>query len=303
MPNPFESSEDTGHLEEHLREGIAAREREAVEPSTPMPDPHDGDLDVSLSEDKPPNREEKKANRFKEAQEAREAAEEKARRLEAELAAERAVARRVPAPQEPMEDPLEKEIDESYRQRQQLADDFEQRRQAGTLTEDTAKDFQSRARKLEEKTTELIYQRTQRKQHANRNPAEDRIMEIRRRHADVADNPKAWQYANGQAQIRMARGEQYSQEFVDDVIEEARKEFKIGRYRDGVPREDRYNSAPRGSGPNPGREKPGKIRMTKTMRQMADHQFSDIENPQERYQKWADGPGKRFIELERKQGR
>lgn len=325
MPNPFNHQDADGgpaadaRLQAQMQADIERRESETDEMLSPGPD-HADDIEVDIGAapseddlfdlDEPQDREGKKRNRYREAKEEAEAEREKRLKAEAENAALRAIqSQSAGVTPVPSSDPLQEEIDKTWQERIRLAEQYNQRTQAGQLSDDDDKRMRSEARKLEEKSQQLQYRKLQRDDAMNVDPRQENITMVKMRHPDVAENGQALNWADGEARKRIAKGEQYSMSLVDEIMEEARREFRLGKYRHGVPSDRktqaRYHGAPRGGGspPSPSDRIPNKVKMTPAMRRMADAAFPGIKDPKKRYQHWAKTAGRSFLEMERSEGR
>jgi len=311
MSNPFshdDSSEEAANdrLQEKLADGIRATEGSI----TKVRDNDDalGDVEISLAPDKEDDdeeeeretRQDKKRNRYREEQERASAAEAQNRRLEAKIAAlevQQQSSRGAPAV-----DPYREELDSNYRARQDIAEKFNAKSSDGSLTDTDRKDMMQRSRELEERGQEIVAERTHARAAAGRSPTEGNMERVMNRHPDVAENREALQYANGLAQMRQAQGERYSTTFVDSVMNETREKFNMGAY--GHPSDvqrARYGAPPSGGG---GRGSgPKSIKMTSDMQKLAYQAYPGISDAKERNKKWAQGPDRRFMELEKQSGR
>lgn len=324
MPNPFEH-DDSGasaadqRMQQQMQTDIQKREQELDEFRSPAPDTED-DIEVDLGSpernedeafdlDPPEDRQDKKRTRYREAVERSEEEREKRLKAEAENAALRAIqSTQMGRPPVPSSDPLQTEIDGVYNERMRLAEQYNDKRQSGQMSDEEDKSLRAKARELEEKSQRLQYRKVQREDAQNRDPVQDRIQAIKLRNPDVAENIEAWNWADGRARMRIAKGEQYSQDLVAEVMEETRREFRLGSHRHGSPSDDRTKAAftapPRGSGPVQRQSgTPGRVKMTPAMRRMADAAFPGIKEPKKRYTHWARTAGRSFLEMEKGEGR
>ena len=285
MGNPFDHDDDT-------------EETEVQETA-----PEKGDDFTPDGEGEQANREEKKANRFKEQLERADAAEAQIGRLNAELAASRVESQRQQRQQTPQEDPYKGRVDDLHTQRDQLDAEWNSKQQAGTLTDDEQKRLRGRSRELDEERIAVLFDKAEARKRANVNPAEERMREVRSQYRDVADNPPAFQWADAKVRLRRAKGEEYSHEMVEEEMNNAREEFGLGKHA-GTKNRGRYASAPGGGGRQSSPEsRTSTMKMTKELKQMADQMYGDIDDEKKRYQHWVNEHGKDFMEAEKAAGR
>lgn len=315
MANPFEYgdqpkrgrgvSEESANdrMEEEFKRRLDNNDGEREDQRDPEPvELDDGGAFSVDTEPQRATRQEKKQDRYKQATERADAAEERMRRLEVDIAAERAAARYQPqAPQQPVRDHVEDAIEANYRDRENITSEFNTLHTAGTLTDEKRNSLISRQKAAERKGQELVWQQMDRRKQANRDPAEDTMNQLTGRYPDVTSNKQAFAWADGETRKRRALGETFDHDLVDSVMEETRKQFKLGKYKNGVPNEQAYASPGKGGGG--GGRSEGKIKMTSGMRSLADASFPHIENDRERWRAWAKTAGKSLLAREAKEGR
>jgi hypothetical protein len=249
MSNPFVHDKDEGGKR---NEDVEPKEEESsLDVSPVVSDPgEDGSIDISMGDDPPPpSRADKKRNRYQEQINARADAEREKARLEIEnlKLRQQLMAGHLPgAP--PQKDPLDEEIEKNYKARTRSYEAFQTKVQAGTLTPQENEAFINEAREMEEKQQALISRREfQKLQAQQRDPASSMKQVIQTRHPDVIAHQDARKWAGGLfAQRSVKEGE--SIELVDEIMDEARKEFGIGKYKDGPPPTDRQKERYQGSG-------------------------------------------------------
>lgn len=257
------------------------------------------------------SRKEKKAQRFRELADAKKRAEEQIETLKKQLELQQQQAmqsaqllqmqQQLATVQNPSgrKDPVDEEIDRIYSARQRLQETYQAKLSQKTLTIDEERQLQREARELEER---LIDARVEKRTRALKNPdpQEAIVNNIRARHVDVYQNEAAIKYAQGLYQMRRARGAQDSMDLVDDCMDEARKEFKMGRFRHGVEpangQRERYAAPPSGANAAPPSLEGARIRMTPEFKRMANSMFAHIPDEAKRLQMWANGPGKQMLE-------
>jgi hypothetical protein len=211
-----------------------------------------------------------------------------------------------PTPQsytpQPQADPIQNELDGIYKRQTQLQEAFAARTQANNLSAEEHKEMLVQARELDEKKQELIATRAiQRAGVAQQNPNTSMQQMLQARYFDLAQNPAAYRWSLGRLQQRLAEGANNRDlSVMDEIADEAREKFRIGRRRNGTPPSDatraRHTGVPTGMTTQP--ERPRGIKMDKHMKRMAIALYPGIPE-KEAYKKWANGPGKKMIEGDR----
>jgi hypothetical protein len=125
---------------------------------------------------------------------------------------------------------------------------------------------------------------------------------LQARYFDLAQNPSAYRWLLGRLQQRLAEGaDNRDLSVMDEIADEARAKFRIGRRRNGPAPSDatraRHTGVPTGMAAPP-KEAPRGIKMDKHMKQMAISLYPNVP-PKEAYKLWANGAGKRMIEGDR----
>jgi hypothetical protein len=305
MPNPFVENEDDIRDEVNKEAAIEEQASQTLEVDA------DGAIDVAFDapEELKPSRDEKKRNRYREEQEGRLKAETENEMLKQELQRLRAQpAPQYVAPPQPQVDPTQQELDSVYDRQQELQNSFMLEQQAGTLTPEKSTEMMSKARKLDERKLELIAQRTNRQSGVGQqDPNAGMRQMLQSRYFDVMQNETAKKWAMGRLQQRLAEGANNSDlSLMDDIAEETRSRFKIGRYRNGNPpseaTKNRHTGAPTGMASTT-QERPRSIKMTPQYRSMANAYAPHIKDDAARYKHWANGPGKALMEEESRRER
>jgi hypothetical protein len=257
-------------------------------------DDEEDPIDVA-PQDRGPSRREKRANRFREAKEEAEraqqaridaernaaAATERARLLEGALQH----ANQQRQQQVVQEDP---EIDNALREQDNIAAEFQARQldRHRPITTDEHKEFIRRARinegRLQEARTRKVLRESGIRPQPNQ--IEQAIMA---RHSDVFANPSAANWAQARRNQKLAEGRPDTMDTLDESMEEARRQFKIGRQREESELRDRLGGAPRGGAVQRSETGRRTVKMTKTFKKMADAKFPHIKNDMERYKAWA----------------
>ena len=121
----------------------------------------------------------------------------------------------------------------------------------------------------------------------------------------MTENQNALHWADGAVRQRIAKGEKYSDRLVDEVMDDARREFNIvrGDRREMSDNErSRYAGSPRSSGPRSDGPQRG-MKMTAVHKRAADAAFGYIEDETERHKKWAKEVGPSYVAAEKQESR
>ncbi len=294
---------------EHMEERAKELEANDDPPEVQTFDPEETlDVKVEDSEEEKVSRNEKRANRYQDAKDERDSHRDRANRLEAELAVARSQSQQqIHRPAAPMDDPLEKELDDTYNQRKQVFSAWEAKRAQGSMTQQDSDDYMNQARKLERKERDLEGDIRDRKRNASRDPNELIRAQIQARHMDVYGDNKAVNWAEGLYQQKIAEGDKDSMELLDDCMDKARMQFRIGKkgragHESSKRDQQRFAGPPRGAGAAAG-PPTRTIKMTHDMRRMADEYGRHIKDQGERMQHWVNGPGRNWIAAEKESGR
>lgn len=268
----------------------------------------DDDDDISATGDAETPRRRKKRNRYGEMARENERLREQAQQDRERIARLEGIASSYPSPQELVaraqpqvtEDPDTAALKENYERQEALLLQYEASKE--DMTPEQARSFRDRARGLQEEASGIVARRAARA--AAPDPRQTAAHAIRARlqanNADVYGNQNALMYARGVYQQLLAEGHPDSEQLHDLAMDRARSKFGMQRRDPRPPSEGtrtRHAGQPRvGSGrPTSGGGKP-RIRMTTEMKEMADIVLGHIKDPRERYQKWANGPGKRHLQ-------
>jgi len=281
-------SNHLGKLRERMGAARAAEE-ESDEVSTDAPEPEEEDEEES---EVAPTRREKRANR-QTARERAAAAEAEAKVLREQLDRVRTPERQQQGPQSAVVD-VDRKIRATYAELERLESEYVAAQQNKTLTPEREREMRDRAQELEIQKMELAAERRE-VQTAPQRRQKELWEQLARDNADVYDNPRARQYAQGRAVQLIAMGEKDSKELHDRVMAEARQVVLGVKPRpDAI---DRQRATGLSAGP---RVAPSTQRSTISMPKgshyykMAVALYPDLE-PNQACQKWAQGPGKRLL--------
>lgn len=162
---------------------------------------------------------------------------------------------------------------------------------------DRQRDFEAKAEELENMRVAAITQAHQ-PQQINE---QDLIRKVAlhnylNSHSDVTHDPKAWEWAHARWVQRKAEGQADTIEMADEVMEEARIKFGKPTRRGRGNKPDaatkaRLSGVPAQSAGG-GAGEVGLVRMNAMERKMAREMYDKL-SPEQAYQKWANGPGKK----------
>lgn len=317
--DPQDEQQANQDLLERFNEQIQPDESE---PQAPPPSQDDDEPELSVDESPEEDddesgkktRQEKKRDRFKQLKEERDEERKRAQELEKRLASieQRAAAYPDPntlqqhllqrgQPQQAQEDPTDSELQDVYSQQEQL---FQYANaQWNNLDRTEREKIQKRARDLDEKKAELLYQKAAKK-HQPQQPDQRQLVrqtlqaQIQHEHSDVYQNPAAVQYANGEYARLRHQGYPDSMETLKQAMDSARGAFGMKRraseaVKPTEAQRRRLAGMPKGGGE--GGAKRRTIKMTQDYKDMADAAFPNIEDDAKRYQHWANTVGKKLV--------
>lgn len=192
---------------------------------------------------------------------------------------------------------IDKEIRRTTAEQKRLFEEYSAK--AGKLSASEEQEFHDRALNLEVAKNTLIIDRREALM-APQRQREQRISELKARHPDVFANPAAERYAQAVWNAKMARGEPDVPEAVDAAMEEARQVI-LGKRPppDKAARSRATGMGSLGRFVSPQKEVQ-QIRMPKgsDYDKMARAAYPNLD-PAAARQKWANGPGRGILELQR----
>jgi hypothetical protein len=271
------------------------------------------DDELIVEADKPGDSPEVKAAR---AQKRRERAQERERerkeqaselaQLKQEIATERAERARLQGfvaalpqaqPENAGKDPYAAALDQVYEKQGEAYNAYQAELKAGTLNETRVKHYERISRDLEEQKGR-IHARQVVDADVARQRQEAAQQPYVHKYPDVYNNPQAFEYAKGEFAKRNARsrvtGEQITNESVDEIMEETRTVFKLGkRPAPSRTERDRMSGISSASGGGSSQEAGRGIQKTKELQRMAESLYSDL-TPEKAWQKWVDSAGRQL---------
>lgn len=201
-----------------------------------------------------------------------------------------------PRQRESAEDPYQAKLDAIESERSNAYAAAQAEIKAGTMDEKRSKHYEQLGRDIEERRVQLLVEKQLSRAAAAasvRKPQEEAQQFYRSKYPDVYRDPKAYAYAEAEWKKRtVALGQQPTDELLDEVMNEARTQFKLGpKPQATVTERARMTGIPSsGSSGGDGKGSSGVI-MTPEFRKMAEAKYSDLPQKQA-WQKWADNEGK-----------
>lgn len=314
MANPIfeDDSEDGGNdADKAAVDKMKARIAEAQD-EAPVVDDETPVIAVSEEEDDGEerlSRDEKKRNRFREAQERAEAAEREAAHYRSLYeTSQRPAPREDPAPGE---DPKVKEVDnklaEVRRRQKLLYQEFLAKQ--GKLSQQEIDQYERDNHSLRDEEGELIYERRRLReapQEEARRKADAQRAIYQQKYGDIYAHERSREaliYAEGvykQSLVRNA-GRKTPEQLMDEAMDAARRDV-LRTVKRPAPSEStrrRYAGEPSGPAAGAGDRDVVSVPMTKEYRRMATALYPGMpEN--EAYKRWAKGPGKRIIQAQQR---
>lgn len=199
-----------------------------------------------------------------------------------------------PQPSAPGKDPYEAQLDAVYERQREAYTAAQAEIKAGTWDEARQKHYENIARSVEaDKTRILVAQGIARDQLNRRAEAAQQIWV--NKYPEVYGNPRAYQFAAATFERRKALGEAVSNELIDDVMNEAITQFKLGKKSAPSASEKSRLSGVPSSGAGSGSSRNEGIQMTPELRRMAVAAYSELPEA-EAVKKWVNTTGKKLRE-------
>ena len=199
-------------------------------------------------------------------------------------------------------DPIQQELDSIYDEQNMLYESYAALQRSNGMTADKQREYQKRARQLEERKYSAMARRNQPQQPQQQgNGAAEAIHAILRgRYSDVYDDQRALAYANAEFHRRRALGEPDSMETAESAMEAAREAFGKAQTRRGTksarPSEGtrrRFSGPPQNQSSGGGQPTRRSMRLDASQKRMAEAMYPDID-PAKAHQKWVNRVGKKL---------
>ena len=217
--------------------------------------------------------------------------------LKGQLAALQARANQPPPPPSDGKDPYERELDAIYERQQEAYTAAQAEIKAGTFDEKRQRHYEKIARDIEtSKNKVFVRQQIDAERHSQR--AEQAQQVWVQKYPEVYRDQRAYQFAEAtfrRRQALMAPGENVTNAMVDEVMQEAMTQFKLGGRAAPTQSERQRMSGIPSSGANGGNSGPPGIKLTPELRRMAIAAHSEL-SEEEAVKKWVNTTGKRLRE-------
>lgn len=234
----------------------------------------------------------------KQSKEEAKALREEQAQLKQELAELRArVNQPPPPPPQSGKDPWEEALDKVYEKQGDAYQAAQAEIKAGTWTPERAKHYEKIARDVETEKTRIILDRGM-AMRSQQQRAESAQQIWVNKYPEVYNNPRAYQFAEATFNRRKALldpGQSVTHEMIDEVMNEAMTQFKLGPKRAPTASEKSKLSGLPSSGGGGGSSRSDGIQMTPELKRMAVAAYSELPEA-EAIKKWVNGTGKRLRE-------
>lgn len=200
-----------------------------------------------------------------------------------------------PRRQEPADgkDEFERELDEIYALQQNAYQAAQAEVKAGTFDDKRQRYYEGIARDIEARKTTVHTRRVLAQTEGARQQNQAQQVWVQK-YPEVYLNPRAFQYAQGRAQQRLALGENITADVVDEIMSETKTQFKLGAKPAPTQSERSKLSGIAASGGGGGRGDGG-ITLTKELRQMALAAYDHLPEA-EAIKAWTNKTGRRLRE-------
>jgi len=199
--------------------------------------------------------------------------------------------------QTPRKDPYTERLDDVYRRQQEAYLAAQAEVKAGTFNEDRSAHYERIARELETEKGSIHAERVL-ASHAPQQQVQIARQRWQEKYPEVYGNQRAYQFAAASYERRKALlepGQEPTAEMVEQSMEEARTQFRLGAKRPPSASERERLSGLPSSGSGGGSNSGGGVVVTKDLRKMATALYSDLPED-EAVKKWASTVGKSLRE-------
>lgn len=216
---------------------------------------------------------------------------ERLARLEGAMVASQAQPRQ--APPADGKDEFDRELDAIYEKQRNAYAAAQAEVKAGTYTEERNRYYDGLAREIEAAKASVHTRRVMAQTEPIRQQNQAQQVWVQK-YPEVYQNPRAFQYAQGKAQQRLALGEPITAQAVDEIMNETMVTFKIGKPPAPSQSDRAKLSGMPASGSGGGRGDGG-VTLTPAIRQMAIAAYDHLPED-EAIKKWTNKTGKRLRE-------
>lgn len=190
-------------------------------------------------------------------------------------------------------DPYEAELDGIYAEQQSAYAAAQAEVAAGKMTNERAQHYERVARDFESRKSRVHARREIAQTEPVRQQSQAQQVWVQK-YPEVYGNQRAFQYAQGRYQSRLALGENISNATVDEIMEETKAQFKLGtKPAPSVSERAKFGGVP-ASGGGGGRTNEA-ITLSPALRRMAIAAHSDL-SEEDAIKKWTQKTGKRLRE-------
>lgn len=200
---------------------------------------------------------------------------------------------RPPPPPADGKDEFERELDDIYQKQQNAYQAAQAEVKAGTFDAKRQAYYEGIARDIETRKTEVHTRRVLAQTEGSRQQNAAQQVWVQK-YPEVYQNQRAFQYAQGKAQQRLALGDNITPAVVDEIMAETMTTFKIGARPAPTKNERAQLSGMPASGGGGGRSDGG-MTLTPAMRQMAIAAYDHLPE-EEAIKAWTKKTGKRLRE-------
>ncbi len=283
-----------------VTEGTEADDELEDKPELPK-EPVDKNADIEVQVQ---TRAEKKRNRFREVEERATRAEQAAEEARKEAREAREINQRQlshpQSQQQPQRSPVQERLGQLQEAKRRLDEHYTAiASQPGYdprgKDAQTQRDFEAKAWDIENMRVAAISQASQPAVNEQDLMKRMALQTYLNGHSDITHDPRRWEWAHARWVQRKAEGQADTIEMADEVMEEARIKFGLQPRKSRGSRPDPATRA-RLSGISAqaqgGGQEVGLVKMNAMERKMAREMYDKLP-PEQAYQKWANGPGKR----------
>lgn len=266
------------------------------------------DDELIVDDDKPGESAEARQTRRQKRQERLQTKLQAGKKAEEELAAERAekielrerlarlegiaLARQAPA-NDGGKDPFEAELDAIYGEQQSAYAAAQAEVKAGSMTPERAQHYERVARDIESRKSRVHTRREIAQTDPQRQQSQAQQVWVQK-YPEVYGNQRAFQYAQGRYQSRLALGENVTNATVDEIMEEAKAQFKLGPKPVATQSERaRFGGVPSSGGGGGRSNEP--VQLSREIRRMAIAAYDHLPED-EAIKAWTNKTGKRLRE-------
>lgn len=198
-------------------------------------------------------------------------------------------------------DPIDNAAALLDRERKVLNQEYQNRyAEAGRrpITQEEQNSFEQRAQEIERRNTQIEVARALRSSGVGQQSPQNTQAEVLRtmiaqKYPEASQHQAALVWADGVQKQLVAMGRQpYSMDTIDEAMTSAEKQFKLGKFKNGVPHtpapgmREKLSGSPRGGGSGNEQSPDGQVVMKPWMRKLANASHGHIKDEGKRYKAW-----------------